>query len=157
MKRQDYTQDPQKLEMQFGYLLPWSEAERIAGRSLDWNNSHDCNVYHSLLLAKLEAENAEYMPFTGYEPEPMTAPDPVTIIEAAQAYRAGQSVTVKATAYHGRHSDNMSRSFRQGDSIQYECTVYDPVSFSDWIIRTKVFLWDWFYGMDKVFFSYYIG
>ena len=104
----------------------------------------------------MKQDYSDFLPFP-YQPETKSEPRPASIIEALQAYRKGQPVTVRATAYDGHHADTFTRTFAKGDGIQYERTTYEPISFSDWIIRTKVFLWDWFYGMDRVFFSYYIG
>jgi len=41
----------QEFERQYGYLfLSWEDAEKKAGRKLDWNNNLDCGIYHDLLI-----------------------------------------------------------------------------------------------------------
>ena len=65
----------------------------------------------------------------------------------------------EAEAAEARNADTESQTFKAGDGIRYDWTspIYTPVNFADWISRTKAFFRDWFYGMDRVFFSYYIG
>ena len=40
----------QEFERQYGHLLSWEDAEKKAGRKLDWYNNLDCGVYHDLLI-----------------------------------------------------------------------------------------------------------
>ena len=96
-------------------------------------------------------------PFAVYQPEPKQEPRHASIIEAAKAYRDGKQVTISATAYSGRHSDVMDRSFSKGDAIRYDTETIEPVSFKDWLIRSKVFFGSWFFGMDRVFYQFFIG
>lgn len=49
MKAYDYTRNCEK----FGYLLTWEDAERKAGRRLDYYNNHDNGIYFSLLIAEV--------------------------------------------------------------------------------------------------------
>lgn len=49
----------QEYEQEYGYLLPWDEAEKIVGRKLDWNNNYDCCLYHDLLVKKVEESKME--------------------------------------------------------------------------------------------------
>ena len=39
-----------EFERQYGHLLSWEDAEKKAGRKLDWNNNLDCGIYHDLLI-----------------------------------------------------------------------------------------------------------
>lgn len=43
-----------RISKEFGHLLSWEEAEKFAGRKLDWNNNRDCCVYHDLLVKKVK-------------------------------------------------------------------------------------------------------
>jgi hypothetical protein len=49
MKAYDYTRNCEK----FGYLLTWEDAERKAGRRLDYYNNHDNGIYFSLLITEI--------------------------------------------------------------------------------------------------------
>lgn len=41
-----------RISKEFGHLLSWEEAEKFAGRKLDWNNNRDCCIYFGLLMTK---------------------------------------------------------------------------------------------------------
>ncbi|MFR3158449.1 MAG: hypothetical protein ACLTOK_09245 [Anaerobutyricum soehngenii] len=43
----------QEFERQYGHLLSWEDAEKKAGRKLDWNNNLDCSIYHDLLVEEV--------------------------------------------------------------------------------------------------------
>ena len=107
----------------------------------------------------MKQDYSDFLPFPAHPEKERHEPRPASIIEAAKAYKAGQPVTVRATAYDGRNADTESQTFKAGDGIRYDWTspIYTPANFADWISRTKAFFRDWFYGMDRVFFSYYIG
>ena len=46
----------QEFEEKYSHLLPWEEAEKIAGRKLDWNNNWDCCLYHELLQKEVKKQ-----------------------------------------------------------------------------------------------------
>ena len=100
---------------------------------------------------------SKYLPFPAHTEKERHEPRPASIIEAAKAYKDGEQVTISATAYNGRHSDVMDRSFSKGDAIRYDTETIEPVSFKDWLIRSKVFFGSWFFGMDRVFYQFFIG
>lgn len=49
----------QEFERKFAHLFPWAEAERKAGRKLDWNNNFDCCLYHDLLVEVVSQRKAK--------------------------------------------------------------------------------------------------
>ena len=51
-----FEDDIQEFEEKYGYLLSWEDAEKLAGRRLDFYNNLDCSVYHYYLMEKVKKE-----------------------------------------------------------------------------------------------------
>lgn len=49
----------QEFEQKYSHLLSWEDAEKKAGRRLDWNNNLDCSLYHDLLVEVVNARQME--------------------------------------------------------------------------------------------------